>query len=262
MPRAFSLVGMLVTLACMLVLITIGMSSLNKAVTGEGSAVEGTVHSFEDQFVLFALHRSLYIGSEDYHGRFITPSVLTGGDGQEDVTANLFSAMVMQQYTAPAQLVSANEFSGYVDEMDDYDFTVYRPGDGVYWDSRFMADLADLSHVSFAHVPLFGERFERHWKGDLGATFPIVSNRGPKDGIHDPGSLTYGRNQTWGGHVLYGDGHTDFLHAFTAGNIFYERDGRRQADNIFALEDGPAGRDAILSFTRTMTEGGPVLQHD
>ena len=33
-------------------------------------------------------------------------------------------------------------------------------------------------------------------------------------------------------------------------------------DNIFAMEEGPDGRDAILSFTRKVSTNGPVLQYD
>ena len=43
--RGLSLVGLLVTMVCLVALFAIGLSSLNKAVTGEGSAVEGTVRS-------------------------------------------------------------------------------------------------------------------------------------------------------------------------------------------------------------------------
>jgi hypothetical protein len=33
-------------------------------------------------------------------------------------------------------------------------------------------------------------------------------------------------------------------------------------DNIFAMESGPRGADAILSFTKAMTDEGPQLQFD
>ena len=43
---AFSMIGMLITMVCMLVLFVILMYSLNKAVTGQKTQHEGTVRSF------------------------------------------------------------------------------------------------------------------------------------------------------------------------------------------------------------------------
>jgi hypothetical protein len=231
--RGFSLVGMLITLVCMVVLFTIGMSAMNKAVTGEGSAVEGTVRSVEDQMYLYALHQAMVVHANDNRERFLVPSVLVG-DGDP----------------------------GYVWPVEGYDYGLYDPQAGVHWDPKFKADLSDLSNTSFAHVPLHGERFRRHWKSDFSSTFPILGNRGPKDGIDDPNSWTYGKNGVWGGHLVFGDGHIDFVDTFTPPNVVFDRDGERYADNVFAVEDGPDGRDAILSFTREMTDAGPVLQHD
>ncbi|MBT8484078.1 MAG: hypothetical protein HKO59_02540 [Phycisphaerales bacterium] len=259
--HALSLVGMLVTLVCILVLSVIGMSALNKAVTGEGSAVEGTVHSMQDQVSFYALYQSMAVHAGDHRGRFVTPSLYTE-ETADDTTANLFSLMVMQDYIQPAQLVSANEFSGYVEECETYDHLGYDPRGGVYWDPAFKADLARLSHVSYAHVPLIGERFEKHWLTPGSGRFPVLGNRGPKDGVDDPDSWTYGRNGVWGGQVVYGDGHIDFTDTFTPPAVFFEVGGERYADNLFAVEDGPLGRDAILAFTKAMSRNGAELQFD
>ncbi len=259
---AFSLVGLLVTLTCMLVLSVIAMSALNKAVTGEGATRQGTVRSVKDQVYLYALHQSLVVNASERRGRFVTPSGLAeSGEVTLDTTANLFSAMAMGQYLRPENMISANERSGYVWEMEHYDYRAYDPAAGVWWDPAFMADLADLSNTSFAHVPLFGERAKRNWKS-FGDRFPLVGNRGPKDGVPDPVSLTYGKDGSWAAHVMFADGHIAFIDTFTPNDVFFERDGARLPDNLYAAEGGPDGTDAILSFTFEMTADGPVLQFD
>lgn len=257
--RGFSLVGMLVTLACIAVLITILATALNRATTGEGSANENTLRSAQDKLALYALYQSMAVGARDFDGWFLVPSVVSGTHAPaEDTTANLYSAMVMARYITPTQLISANEYSTYVWVDENYDTGAYDPHAGVYWDPTFKADLDGESNVSFAHVPLFGERFEANWKPFADSAFPLLGNRGPKDGILDPSSFTLGRNGTWGGHVVFGDGHIDFRSSFTLART--AADGA--ADNIFSMQDGADGADAVISFTKSVSDAGPVLQHD
>jgi hypothetical protein len=261
--KGFSLVGMLVTLVCIVVLFALLMQSLNKAVTGEGSQHEGTVRSFEDKLYLVALYQSMAVGAVDNKGKYLVPSELSGSkDISQNTTANLFSAMVMKNYTTCKQLVSANEYSGYVEEYLHYDFAGYEPNKRVFWDKGFQADLAKLSHTSFAHEPLFGKRFDREWRNTMNGRFPLLGNRGPKDGVDNPQSWSYGRNGAWGGHVVYGDGHIDFINTFKPGLLYEAADRTQAEDNIFAMESGPEGGDAILSFTNKLDKNGPVLQHD
>lgn len=261
----FSLVGMLITLVCVVVLFAVSMSALNKAVTGEGSVLPGTVRSVEDQIALTALAQSLIanapLGARD--NRFIAPSALApDGDPTLDTTANLYSAMIAARYTTPKQLISGNEYNPYVEVDDDYDYTAYQPAYGQYWDPSFMADLDDLSNVSFAHMPLCGRRFDEAWQSRFDSTFPLLGNRGPKDGVMDIGSYTLGADGKWAGHLVFGDGHVAFVETFTPAGLVFEQDGQTVADNIFAMEDGPDGADAVISFTKTMTADGPELQHD
>ena len=261
--EGMSLVGLLIVLVCIIGLAAISLTALNKAITGEGSAQEGTVRSVQDKVNLNEIYRTLVAYSMDNDGRFLTPSVLSGtGDRTLDTTANLYSAMIMHYGVRPEMLISGNEYNGYIVQDTDYDSLAYDPSAGVYWDPTFEADLERGSNVSFAHVPLFGERFEKHWRSAMSSNLPILGNRGPKDGIHDPNSWTYGRNGTWGGHIVFGDGHIDFTNTFSPPSVFFEQGGQRFADNIFAVEDGMDGADAILSFTKKMTREGPELQFD
>jgi type II secretory pathway pseudopilin PulG len=261
--KGMTLIGLLVVFACILILAVISLTALNKAITGEGSAQENTVRSVQDKIYLYAIHQALVAYSMDNDGRFLTPSVLSGtGDRTLDTTANLYSAMIMHYGVRPEMLISGNEYNGYIIQDTDYDYRAYDPSAGVYWDPTFEADLERGSNVSFAHMPLFGERFEKHWCSAMSSSFPILGNRGPKDGVPDPTSLTYGRNGTWAGHIVFGDGHIEFTNSFTPGSVFFQSDGQRFSDNIFAVEDGMDGADAILSFTKEMTPDGPVVQFD
>ena len=109
---------------------------------------------------------------------------------------------------------------------------------------------------------LFGERFRKQWKSTMDSMFPLVGNRGPKDGVSSTQSLACGKNGIWGGHIAFGDGHIVFVNSATPSGVVFQRNGQNYADNIFIMDDGAAGVDAILSFTRTMGKNGPELQFD
>jgi hypothetical protein len=261
--RAFSLIGMLITMACIIVLASLLMSSLNQATTGGGSVKGGTVRSFQDKLNLSQIGQVLFVAANDSNGRLPEPAFVIGArDGSPNTTANLFSLLVAQHSIAPKMLMSGNEYSPNVREAD-YDFTAYNPHSRAYWDPNFKADLKRESNTSFAHLPLFGQRFEKHWRrASYSSTFPLMGNRGPYDGRHDPQSYTYGRDGSWAGHLVFGDGHVAFVDSFTPQGVIFEQRGQVYSDNIFAIEDGESGADAIITFTLEMTPRGPVIQHD
>ncbi len=261
--RGTTLIGLLVTLVLLLVLGVVMSSAINKALTGGGATLSGTVASTEDRMYLTALYQSMAVQAQLGEGRFLVPSGLTRRrDHGDDTTANLFSAMVAQHYVAPDQLFSANEFNPYVWPDEDYDYLIYNPAQDVHWDPGFVADLAVDSNDSFAHLPLHGQRFRKYWRFTAGSTVPLVGNRGPAEGIHDTSSYTYGRDGTWAGHIVFGDGHVEFVTTFTPNGLFWEDHGQRLPDNLFRMESGPDGVDVVLAFTSAMTEDGPVLQYD
>lgn len=257
------MIGMLITMVCIVVLFAILMNSLNKAVTGQKTQQIGTVRSFEDKLYLTAIYQSMLANASENKGKYITPTgVAQRNDVALNITANLFSAMVMANYTVPKQLISGNEYSGYVREKTDYDYTAYDPVAGVHWDTTFEADLKRSSHVSFGHLPLCGKRFEKKWLSTMDTLFPLVGNRGPKDGVNSPDSWACGRDGVWRGHIVYGDGHIDFVDSPTPNGLTFMEEGHRVQDNIFAMEDGANGEDAIISFTESMSKDGPKLQFD
>jgi len=259
----FSMVGMLITMVCIVVLFSLMMTSLNKAVTGEHSQHAGTVDSFKDETYLYGLFQSMAVHAADNKEVYLVPSDLSGSkDISQNTTANLFSAMVMQNYTPTNQLISGNEYSGYVEEKTDYNPSLYNPTNRVFWDPSFQADLLRLSNVSFAHMPLYGDRFTKQWRATMDSGIPLLGNRGPKDGVENPQSMSCGKNGVWGGHVAFGDGHIVFTKSFTPTGVVFEIKGQRYPDNIFKMEDGPSGGDAMLGFTKSMSKKGPELQND
>lgn len=254
--RGFSMLGVLVTLVCIVILFSIAMNAMRGAVTGRGSAVSGTVRSVQDEISLYSLYQGMIAaGNESRQSQFPVPSIIAGNDDATlNTTANLYSAMIARNYAAPNMLVSGNEYSPFVNPITGYNYNAYQPQLGIYWDTAFQADLSQQSHVSFAHMPLFGERFRRGWKPNHDRQFVLIGNRGPENGIDNPNSYSYGRSGIWGGHVLYGDGSISFTHDFILPGD--------HADNLFNMDDGPDGADAILSFTRGMHPSGPELQFD
>lgn len=240
-------------------------NAVNKARTGAGSTLSGTVSSFQDKQYLMSIYQSIAVEAQlSGEGRFIVPSELTRRlDAGDDTTANLFSAIVSQLSIPPAQLMSGNEMSPYVKLDEDYDYTAYSPADDTYWDPNFQADLTWESNTSFAHVPLYGKRLRQHWRSGVGSRTPLLANRGPKDGVANPDSWTHNRDGKWAGHVVFGDGHIEFIQTFTVNGIFLPRaGGGSQPDNLYRMEEGPDGLDVILTFTKEMTAEGPVTQFD
>ena len=252
-------------MAIIVVLFAVLMGSLNTAMTGAGNTLPGSAASAKDQMNLQQLFQSLVAGAtESRDGGFLTPSRLAKSDDWSvNTSAAFWSAMVAQDMASPRQLVSANERNPRVEEIERYDYSRYNPAEGEYWDPRFKADLKQGSNVSFAHMPLFGERYQWQWeRASFDGRFPLLGDRGPKNGVPDPMSYTTGRNGTWAGHVVFGDGHVVWTDSFSPEGIAFERSGAMTADNLFAVDDGPDGRDAILAFTQLMEAKGPVLQWD
>ncbi len=262
--RGGSLIGLLVSMAILLVLALVGLRYVQRGMTGGGSTLPTTASSYADRQYLLELFRAMaaasYLSDDQ---RFLVPSQVAGGrDPTLNTTANLYSAMIAQQYTVPQQLVSGNENNPAVIVDGDYDFSAYAPASESWWDPRFKADLQVESNTSFAHVPLHGRRLRQQWRFTGGSRTALLGNRGPKDGLDDPSSLTCGRDGRWAGNLVYGDGHVEFLDTFVPPGLAYGDGAERFPDNLFAMEEGPDGGDAILTFTKIMNRDGPVIQHD
>lgn len=259
--RGTSLVGILVSMAILVVLFAVAMSAINKAVTGEGNTRGGTVRGLEDQIQLNQIAVACFIAGRDNgtKGAPMPSELVEDRAGVTNTTAAIYSTLIAQKYFTPETIVSKNERSANVYVCGDYNYAAYDPAKRKYWDSNFKADLQSGSNASFAHVPLYGTR-KSYWTDvRLDSTFPIMGSRGPKEGQPNPQSLSYGRDGTWAGFRVFGDGHVAFTQSLLAEGLAIE-DGK--PDNAFAI-DGPVdGNDAVLAFTRVMNGDGPRLQWD
>jgi hypothetical protein len=239
----FSLLGILISLACMVVLMSIYMSSVDKAVTGgPGNSVQQSVWGMQDQIQLQLIGQGLTIHAMTNGEGFLTPSILSDSkDVTENTSANFWSALINQKLVAPKQLVSPTD-RGWVEPAP------YSRNRSL-WDPEFSADLDETSNVSYAHMPLFGERLKKRWNPNAGH-FPIIGNRGPKDGVENSGSFTLDDDGIWRGWVLH------------ANNAIEWQEGTSSVhDNPF-LYEGDNADDAMLGFTIEMYTNGPAFVWD
>lgn len=254
----FSLIGMLAAIVIIVILIAVAVPSLQNAMgpTGSGGGVqENQISTHADRTNLHSIFQGMFAMDMDVAGHLPTPSIVSGSrDKSQDTTANLFSMLIARANIHPSMLVSENEQSFYVDVDADYNAMSYNPSSGVYWDPNFKADLTTESNVSFAHMPLLGERFKQGWIKGGPSMMPVLGNRGPKDGVGAGDSIFAGT--AWGGNIVYADGHIEFTYSFIVPTTYSGN------DNIFAIESDAQGGDGILSFTKSINEGGFELQFD
>lgn len=272
--RGLTIVESLLAIACTGLLLTI----CSVALAGDGHGARTKERSQKDATQLREIHQSLLIFSREFDEIFPRPGLINRlpdpksgrdvpGRGPEDITANttanFYSALIMHNYMGPKLSISPVERNPNVKPDDDYDWERYNPMDDVYWDASFDADLQAEANASYAHLVIFGQRAKEQWCENLNPHFVMLSNRGPLSGEPDGESYTSGPHGHWAGHVVYNDNHTELIDTFTPRRQQLRvRDGLQTKDNIFRMEDGPEGGDAILSFTRSINADGPVLQHD
>ena len=258
--RGTSLVGILVSMAIIVVLFAVMMNAMNTAVTGNGNVKAGTVRGVEDQMKLDGIVRGLMLSSGQNDMKWFEPASERSGPGvPSNVTSILYSALILGRYVDPEMMISANEQSPHISLMMGFDYSASSATTGKFWDPNFKADLEMGSNASFAHMPLCGRRKPYWTEGKLDSLFPLLGTRGPKDGNMQGRSYTIGRDNTWGGFRAFGDGHVAFTTSF-----FNEGPAlpNGEQDNVFMMEGEADGGDAILAFTKLMTRDGPTLQFD
>ncbi len=258
------MLGLLITVACIIVLVVILASSIDKSVTGEGNTRQGTVNSFQDQMNLNMIYKGMTIAALSNNGDYLVPSkVARSRDWSLNTTANLYAMMLHQRLVAAEQLISPNDY-GNVEQYDGMSaYSNMNSGSGnVPWSTAFKADLSRVSNTSYAHMPLIGDRFEQHWNSNRSQPFPLFGTRGPLDGQHNPDSYTYGADGTWAGWVVMADGSVQHIASFSPPAVRYQGMSGPGSDNIFAMEEGIYGGDAILTFTTSISEDDLEVQHD
>jgi len=253
--RGFCLFGILLSLACVVVMMTIYMSSLDKAVTGgKGKSAQGSVWGMQDQIQLQLLGQALTIDAmSNKNNQFLTPSVLSrSNDVYDNNSANFWSALLVQNLAKAEQLISPGD-RGWVEKAQ----IDYRADD---WDPSFSVDLSEIANVSYAHMPLFGERLKKRWNTQAGR-FPIMGNRGPVDGDEFADSITVDDDGVWRGWVLHSDNSITWVEGTSVVSKWRRQDVVAK-DNVFLIEEEDSSDDAILGYTLEMDAYGPTLVWD
>lgn len=280
--RGVTLIDVLVICACSILVLVTASVVLGQA--GPNHAGSGAHHplSMKDADQLKQIHAAMVVFAEANKSRYPIPGFINrkaadlDGDGEgdaeisgvgpEDValntTANFYSSMIAMHFLPLELVISPVDRNPNVKVDDDYNLSAYSPADDSYWDVGFKADLMDGSNTSYAHLVLHSRRKLRMWRHTVGGVWPILSNRGPKDGKPNPKSYTCGPHGNWSGHVVYADNHVVFHNSTRPQGVSFIVNDFVQQDNLFAFDHGLAGKDTILTFTKQMTEEGPVIQHD
>ena len=272
-PRGLTKLELIVAVSVILVFLVVAFVVLKGSVANGGPA-----YLLRDGVQMKQIHEAWIVFARDGGGRMPTPGrfggltedlqpiLLDDANSSLNTTANVHSLCIMLNWYSPELCVSPVEPNANVMVCDDYDWEAWDPAAGVFWDPNFRADLDDVSHVSYASMPLFGRRYDEQWMESYDARFAMIGTRGPKHGIPDPDSITcefFGPRSEWAGNVCFSDNHFDVLDTFAPRQAVYvDAAGVEQPDNIFRFDDGLAGGDAILTIITEMTPTGPIIQHD
>lgn len=273
--RAVTIREIVIVIICLIVTAAV-LLTINRSSQGR----RGVAKRLKDQARLTALHKSFITQASEFQGILPTPGLVNRlpvegfgripGRGAEDITqnttANLFSLCIMANYFTPEICVGPTEPSSRVKEFsgpNGYNFAAYNPTANAYWDTNFQADLHVLSHVSYAHMPISGKRGTRMWRDIVDANMPILGNRGPLGGVHDPNSITnkiHPPFNTWTGVIVFSDNHSELTTVFPT--VPRNDGGYRIAPECLPKGKTPPKMDAAITFTKQMTEQGPIVQHD
>ncbi len=246
-PHGISRLSVIVALLCVVILFAIALPLANR--------YRRDRLFMKDSAQLTIIHQSWIVFAREFSSISGRPGLGLDDRGLS-TTANMYSAIIAQDYFNPDILISIFERNPAVVQDNDYDYSAYDPPNDVYWDSSFVADLETGSNVSYAHVPLVGDRLVLQWRNTSGANVAVVGNRGPADGVASADSYSCRKNGSWLGSLVFNDNHLETLSA-TAGLKI-----GGGPDNLFNVDPGLNGLDQVLAFTKEVKDNQTVLQHD
>lgn len=286
--RGFTLVELLVVIAIIALLIGLLLPALAKA--------RAAANTTRDAAQMSQIHTSFVTYANSDGGRFPRPgrinrddtSVSPGGGGGHipgvgpeqknlNTTANLYSAMIAQEYFNPGIVVGTTEVREIVGPKDDYDYTQYDPGNETYWDNSFQANIlfsdedtnGIACHTSYAHLALVGDRMHEKWRDISSSVDPVLSTRGTEDGQFNgddyrlsPTLLLHGPDKEWHGNVVFNDNSTQTINTYYPTGVTFSIPGAGTwHDNIFELHNGDMeGNDVWMVMHRgTNSEGTSTI---
>ena len=264
--KGFTLVELLVVIAIIALLIGLLLPALAKA--------KANAQSLKDKTQIQQIHKGALVHAADNKNRLPTPGLINTlpdnpsppgvgsvpGMGPEDkilnTTANLYSAMIAQDYFKPDLCFGTTEINPAITPKIDYNFNAYKPATDTYWDTTFKGtpNVAPPNecNTSYAHLALCGARKKNRWTSNQDSGTPCFGTRGTGGtGIYQYGGAQTGDEYTksptlrlhlpkqqWDGHVCFNDNHADTLHNFFHPLVVYmaQNSLNQTKDNIFAAE--------------------------
>jgi prepilin-type N-terminal cleavage/methylation domain-containing protein len=276
--RGFTLIELLVVMAIIALLIGLLLPALAQA--------RAKAKQLKDSTQIQQVHKSWLIAAREFEGIFPTPGLINRkpinvgngaqnipGRGDEDIAVNtsdnMYSACIMLNYFTPQIAICTNEPSGFVVVKDDFNWNIYSPINDIYWDVNFNCKLLELSHVSYSHSPITGDRKKREWRESLNSKYAVVGNRGVRDGNITPAVYeasvtlnTHGARKQWDGNICFNDNHIEYLSTFFPEGVNYQQAGVSVQDNIFKNDTGggatsSTGTDSWLVLVSAVTGTEP-----
>ncbi len=287
--KGFTLIELLVVMSIIALLLSILMPALGRA--------RREAMLLKDSTRIKSIHTGWITWASGHNTRYPTPGYVNRqtddvlgdvkGRGREDreknTTDNIHSLSVMENLYAVDLLVSDNEPNPNVYVMEGYDFGARNPADDTYWhgDSPsdgptevdgFKADLTDGGdgcNVSYASIPLIGDRKKKEWGSSGSSEFAILSNRGPMFGQLEDHSMTYyihGGGRTWVGNVCWQDNHMSYEESLYPVMSIYRTSEGHVPDNLFNIDCVSGlchfwGGDTWLVLVSELTPGGDTYEY-
>lgn len=266
--RGFTLVELLVVIAIIALLIGLLLPALAKA--------RANAQSLKDKTQIVQIHKGALVFAGDNKQRLPIPGKINTlpdlpappgvgnvpGMGPEDLqqntTANLYSAMIAQEYFKPELCIGTTEVNPIIVAKSNYDFNAYNPASDKYWDTTFKGDPSvsgtNECNTSYSHLALCGARKKNRWTSNQDAATACFGTRGTGGsylGQAFGGAMTgddYTKSPTldlhppkkqWDGHVVFNDNHAETISgSFFAPLCTYlaQNSINMTKDNFFAAE--------------------------
>ena len=288
--RGFTLIELLVVMSVIALMLSILMPALGRA-RREAMLVK-------DSTRIKGIHSGWLIWASGHEARFPTPGFVNRkehstlgqvrGRGPEDklknTTSSIHSLAVMENLYEPERLVSDSEPNSSVFILESYDYTARDIEEDIYWDgdvsdegesedgSGFQVDLSiggSGCNVSYASIPLIGERKTKEWCSSGSSEFAVMSNRGPAFGELPDYSITYdihGGGRTWVGNVCWQDNHMTYEETLYPSMSIYRTSEGHVPDNLFGIDCVTGvchfwGGDTWLMLVSELAESGDMYPY-